>query len=310
MSNPKPDQIDWTQEPFKAVIDAVVAEASRTAVAAKFLPPHGPVSEARPVPSDIITKNDSALTIDSNKTTPFVDIRVQFILTKPQYDEPDLTTAMTLATRAANLLVQAQDLVIFQGRDAPNNEFFKKNPVFLGSGASPFPIDLRGLFIDADNPAIPVPPKPATATAGLRYGEHTSSAVSKAYSLLQKLGHNGPYVLVLHSDVYADTIEPLEDTLIMPADRIKFFVTETDTASGKDIVRFYGTGALEPQTGLFMSLGGNSMDVVVLANSPTTKFLQPTTGLNAGLMFEVSESFTLRLKDATAVVPLQFETPA
>jgi hypothetical protein len=213
---------------------------------------------------------------------------------------------MTLATRAANLLAQAQDLVIFQGGASKNDNFFKNNPVILGSTGNSFSEDTAGLAVPPPVTKIDVPPKTNTANGGLKYGEHTSSAVSQAYSALQKQGHNGPYALVLHSDIYADTIEPLEDTLIMPADRIKFFVTETDAKSGKDIVRFYGSGALPKSTGLFVDLGGDSVDLVV-GYSPGVRFVQQQGGADGGLLFEVYESFALRLKDPTAVVLLQFQ---
>jgi uncharacterized linocin/CFP29 family protein len=306
MSNVPPEQIDWSQDPFKSVNVSVDAEAKRTAVGAKFLPPYGPVSSSAPVQADIITIDNTNKTLSINQavTTPIVDIRAQFTLTQMQYDEDKLTAALTLATRAANLLAQAQDLVFFLGGDAQKADFFKNNPVFLGKVGNVFPNNLIGLLIPDPPNKITVSPKETIGSDGVKYGEHTSSAVGQAYSLLQSKGHNGPYVLVLHSDMYADTIEPLEDTLIMPADRIKFFVTETD-ASGKDIVRFYGSGALSPLTGLFMSLGGDSMDLVV-ANSPSTRFSQRTSGSDGGLLFEVYESFTLRLKDPTAVVLLKF----
>jgi len=108
---------------------------------------------------------------------------------------------------------------------------------------------------------------------------------------------------VLHSDIYADIVESLDNTLIMPKDRITFFVTETGLAPGKDESRCYGTGTLRPFTGLFMSLGGDTMDAVV-ASSPSTRF--STKDDSGGIRFQVFERFTLRLKDPTAVVLLEF----
>jgi hypothetical protein len=218
-------------------------------------------------------------------------------LTTAQYADAELTAAMTLATRAANYLAQAQDLVVFRGPDANKAEFFKNNPVFNGSASMPFPQQDPHLDGLAFNPkhTIEVKPKSGDPASSITYGEHTSSAVGQAYSYLQSIGHNGPYALVLHSDVFADTMVALDDTLIMPADRIKPFVTETDM-TGKDIVRFYGSGALNPFTGLFTSTGGESVDLVV-ANRPSIRSAGRTTGQSAGLLFEAYESFTLRLKD-------------
>lgn len=195
-------------------------------------------------------------------------------------------------------------MVFFLGKDAAGAAFFDNNPVFLGNSTG-LPKGLVGLLTPPPLGKIRVPPKEnRNGSAGIKYGEHTSSAVGQAYSLLQSKGHYGPYALVLHSDIYADTTESLENTLIMPADRIKFFVTETGSGMGKDEVRFYGTGTLPPFTGLFMSLGGDTMDAVV-ANGPSTRY----SNSGNGHLFEVYERFTLRLKDPTAVVLLNFAQP-
>jgi uncharacterized linocin/CFP29 family protein len=303
MENIKPEQIDWTKDPFKSVNDAVVVEANRTAVGTKFLPVYGPVpSNQTTVPRDSITITQKIMSVDQTATTPIIELMVPFKLTQEQYDQEHLNTAVTLATRAANLLAQAKDLVFFQGNGDATTKFFSDNPVVIGNG-SVLPSDLVALLNPTPPHIIKVPPKANTnGSQSIKYGEHTSSAVGHAYSLLQSKGHYGPYALVLHSDIYADIVESLDNTLIMPKDRITFFVTETGLAPGKDESRCYGTGTLRPFTGLFMSLGGDTMDAVV-ANSPSTRF---STRQDGALRFEVFERFTLRLKDPTAVVLLEF----
>jgi Encapsulating protein for peroxidase len=52
----------------------------------------------------------------------------------------------------------------------------------------------------ADGQVIEVEPMDRKSS---KYGEQTFEAVAKAYSLLQKNSHYGPYALVLHSEVYA-----------------------------------------------------------------------------------------------------------
>jgi uncharacterized linocin/CFP29 family protein len=91
-----------------------------------------------------------------------------------------------------------------------------------------------------------------------------------------------------------NTFAPLKSTLIMPADRIKPLVTGG----------FYGTGTLPPFTGVLVSLGGNTMDLVVGMDA-ITAFLQEDT--EGGCQFRVFERFTLRVKDVTAVIKLDFE---
>ena len=100
---------------------------------------------------------------------------------------------------------------------------------------------------------------------------------------------------------HADSYAPLPDTLIMPADRIKPLMT----------AGFYGTGTLPSNlptkvsfTGLLVSLGGNTMDLVVGLDA-TTAFMQQDT--DGAYRFRVVERFALRVKDTTAIVRLEFQ---
>src|SRR5262249_48649691 len=155
---------------------------------------------------------------------------MDFALTRQQVaGEAQLCTAVTLATRAANLLSQAEDLTIFQGDQGFRDPLFKRVRHGAGSAGS-------GL-LQASKQTIPISP---VETDPKRYGENSFAAVARAYSLLQSQGHYGPYALVLRTEVYADTFAPLPETLAMPADRIKPLVP----------LGFYGAGTLPPSTGL------------------------------------------------------------
>ena len=280
----------WTQEVWKRIDLAVLNEANRTKVAAKFIPVFGPLNAAA-VPSDTINlRRANLLTVPEEKIISLVEVWVQFALTQQQVEgEQGLYTAVTLATRATNFLSQAVDSLIFLGRQAPRDkpELFRR----VERRAQSLP---EGL-LDAVPPGQSVTVKRANQKPDPPlYGENTFAAVAEAYSRLQGRGHYGPYALVLHSDAYADTYRPLKTTLIIPADRIKPLVDK----------RFYGTGTLRPFTGLLMSLGGSSMDVVC-GMYPTTVFGQEDP---EGLYrFRVVERFTLRLRDETALVGLEFD---
>src|SRR4029453_10247972 len=83
---------------------------------------------------DIITDPNpttQTLTVDEGATTRLNEYWVEFALTPQQVDHEtgDITelghsSAVTLATRAANILAQAEDLVIFQGQNAFANSLF------------------------------------------------------------------------------------------------------------------------------------------------------------------------------------------
>ena len=224
-------------------------------------------------------------------------------------------TAVTLATRATNLLSQAEDVVIFQGQsaidgvDGPQHPLFSEGKVRAKSG--PAGKGLLNAPETNDNPQVQivtVPLATGRAKGTARYGENTFGSVAEAYSNLQsgidlQQAHYGPYALVLNYIPYADTYAPLPVTLIMPADRIKPLVT----------AGFYGTGTLPGDvknskkikpTGILISLGGNTVDLVVGMDA-ITEFLQDDTDGRA--RFRVYERFALRLKDTSAVMRLEFE---
>ncbi len=280
------EKLAWGQELWDRIDKTVHNETQQTKVGAKFIPLYGPLADAMTVPADTI--NLQIMTIDEGKIKPLIEIWVEFVLTKEQVENEDqLSTAVTLATRAANLLSQGEDLLIFQGDNGIENDLFKTvqhrgGPA--GNGLLQFP--------PADQ-TIDVEPID-TQTKPRRYGENTFKAVAQGYALLQKKGHYGPYALVLATEIYADTYAPLANTLIMPADRIKPLVT----------AGFYGTGTVPASTGLLMSLGGNTVDLVIGVDVITAFTQVDSEGL---YHFRVNERFALRVKDPTALVLLKFE---
>lgn len=312
------DKLPWSQEIWNRIDQAVHDECERTKIARKVLPMYGPVSSGELiVASDTIVRDGQTLTVNEAATIPLIELLVEFTLTLQQVErEAELMTAMTLATRAANLLAQAEDVVIFQGQSAidgnggPQHPLFVQNRVRARSGPAG-----TGLLRAADGNqpvqviqvnAIP----PVNPGDPPRFGERTFGAVADGYSRLQsgaglQQAHYGPYALVLHNEPYADTYAPLATTLIMPADRIKPLMTEG----------FYGTGTLPSSpvlgappnvretTGILVSLGGNTMDLVVGMDS-ITAFLQEDT--EGRYRFRVYERFALRLKDTSSVIRLEF----
>jgi uncharacterized linocin/CFP29 family protein len=312
------DKLPWSQEIWNRIDQAVHAECQRTKIARKFLPLYGPVSSCElTMPSDIVLRDGQTLAVDEAATVPLIELQVEFTLTSQQVEcEAELMTAVTLATHAANLLAQAEDVVLFQGQSAidgkggPQHPLFAQKIVRVRSGPAG-----DGLLKAADaSPAIQVirinalpPVDPNDVKEPLRFGERTFGAVADAYSRLQsgaglQQAHYGPYALVLHTEPYADTYAPLATTLIMPADRIKPLMT----------AGFYGTGTLPAKgatpsvretTGILVSLGGNTMDLVVGMDA-ITAFLQEDT--EGRWRFRVYERFALRLKDKTSVIRLEF----
>jgi hypothetical protein len=196
--------------------------------------------------------------------------------------------------RAANLLARAQDVLLFQGyKDSPSNlpsgvQIRQPPKIWLLSPDLP-----AGQIISVGQQQQQQPPPPASDPP--KWGENTFKAVAQGYAKLQNEGHYGPYALVLWTDCYADTYAPVKPTsLTMPADRIMPLVT----------AGFHGSGALPEYTGLLVSVGGNSMDLVV-GREPETSFVREEP--DGRYTFRVSERFVLRLKNSAAVIKLEFD---
>jgi len=275
------EQLEWNQDVWNALDNAVHDEFHRSAVGLKFIPFHGQVDNAMTVPSDIVDLD--TMTVDESAVISLVELGIEFGLTRQQVAaEAQNLTGIALATRAANLLAQAEDLVLFSGKAAFDHALFER--VQLRSG------DPGDGLLGAAEQAVNVMPVSHDPT---RYSEHTFDAVVEGYSLLQRQGHNGPYALALRSEMYADTYASAPASLVMPADRITPLVS----------LGMFGTGMLPRSTGVLVSVGGNTMDLIV-GIEPTTEFLQVST--EGVYRFRVFERFALRVKDPSAIVRLDF----
>jgi uncharacterized linocin/CFP29 family protein len=321
---------------WKRIDEAVQQEVKRTRIGARFLPIRSVPPKTTSVPSDAYVSGvppaggTPVLSVDEGATLRLNEYYVEFELTPQQVDQEmgDVrqlghSTAVTLATKAANTLALAEDLIIFQGQNAINtaNPFVSAlvltlTPAALAdTGLLNFPIvapaAVPGVAVPGPGPLTPpvqviqVPPL-APAVPGVIYGPNTFQAVSQAYSQLQAAGHYGPYALVLQTTPYADTYAPLPATLTLTADRIKPLV-----AAG-----FFGTGTLPPNPappvrvplpppyyGVMVSLGGNTVDLV-MGLEPIAAFMQED--VNGSFRFRVLERFALRVKDTTGLIVLQF----
>ena len=340
-------ELPWDDEIWNRIDRAVHDECQRTKIASKFLPMYGPIASGElTIPSDkILLSDEQKLAVDEADTERLLELVVEFTLTRQQVErEAELGTAVTLATRAANLISQAEDVVIFQGQLAIDPSSSSQHPLFSSgkviARSGPAGIGLLNApEADGSNPEIQkFPVKTINPTEPIpRWGENNFGAVSTAYSRLQSgeqlaQAHYGPYVCVENFEPYADSYAPLATTLILPADRIKPLVTpmycdkdmymqgngrhrhEKDVQMyGRDMhymyfnghcPHYYGTGTLPRFRGIFASLGGNTMDLVVGVDAKTEYLTQDVQG---NYCFRVYERFALRLKDPSSVIRLEFE---
>jgi uncharacterized linocin/CFP29 family protein len=325
----------WGDDVWSRIDQAVEHEVKRTRTGKRFLKTTTVPPKTTSVPSDsyvLSTPPNPLLSVDESATTAICEYYVEFEMTPQQVDQEEgdfktlgHSTAVTLATKAANTLAQAEDTIIFQGQNALNTQsvnglpvgstLFTQDYVLSLNGNEPVDTGLlnfavgtvvpgAGPLTPQGSPQIPVVtvnPLGGAQPYGVIYGANTFTAVADAYSKLQAAGHYGPYALVLHTVPYADTYAPVAD-LTVTADRIKPLMT----------AGFFGTGTLPPNSppvpaapfyGVMVSLGGNTMDLVV-GLEPFCTFMQEDT--NGNYRFRVLERFALRIKDPTALVIFQF----
>ncbi len=313
------NKIPWSPDVWKRIDLAVETEVKRTRIGARFLPVRQVPPKTTSVPTDSYSVTGGVFGVDEGATVRLCEYYVEFELTPQQVsqeegDFKDLghSTAVTLATKAANTLALAEDLINFQGQNAISGaQPFTSGLVQTLGGNKPLDTGLLNFPVGENAPgAGPLTPTPevvqvaalAPAVPGVIYGPNTFEGVAKAYSQLQAVGQYGPYGLVLETIPYADTFAPLPATLTLTADRIKPLVT----------AGYFGSGTLPPNPppapaapyyGVLVSLGGNTMDLVTGAQ-PVTAFMQEDTTGN--FRFRVLQRFALRVKDPTAIIILQF----
>jgi uncharacterized linocin/CFP29 family protein len=256
----------------------VAEEIRRSGMTERLLPLRPALAGATTVPADVIDLD--TMTVDEAQVAALVETAVGFGLTRQQTDgEAEQGTAVTLATRAASLLSQAEDVLVFQGDDAAKLPLFRRVAVRGSTG--------RGLVAAAPDEVV------VTAADG-RFGDRIAAGVAEACAKLQTDGHYGPYALALHPEIYADAFTPLNGTLAAPGDRLAQLASHA----------FVGTGALPESTGVVVSVGGDVIDVVV-GQDPVIEFT--AVEADGTHRFRVFERFALRIKDPSAIVRMRFE---
>lgn len=289
------ERLPWSEEDWWSVATAVGAETARVEIASRFLPQVRIDRDAMTVTSDTIVGVPGAefSIIDEAAIVPLIEIWSEFALTPQQVEcEGSLHAARTLAIRATNFLTRGQDALIFRGQGASTDEpLFTDGKVRLRSG----PV-LDGLVQDlATDQVLTVETKKAGRA---RFAERTLGAVIEAGARLKTRGHYGPYALVLHDTPYGDSFSPLDGTLIQAADRLRPMLH----------CGFLGTAtvpAAPSPTGVLLSLGGNSMDLVIGRDAEARYLFDDAEGL---FRFRVTKRFALRLKDPSARFGLIFDT--
>jgi uncharacterized linocin/CFP29 family protein len=217
------------------------------------------------------------------------------------------STGISLAMRTANVLAQAEDLILFNGQNAVANAGLftgkvvqaldpnllkdldlgllniQPNVANVVAGGAPTPtIALPTSALPTSQVIVVHPTIPAAGGAPPRYAENTLNAVAQAFSALQGLGHYEHYALALHTIPYADLHEALPTTLIEPVEPVSHLIK----------AGIYGSGTFPPFDGANAGLPTQIFDAngnpQALGNATVTNWNPATRVLYTGVLVSLS----------------------
>jgi uncharacterized linocin/CFP29 family protein len=304
---PNDPQVPWTDEQWGRVNQVIQEEAKRARVAATFLPLYGPLS----ADSDYVRRQDihyppnprasppGQLAIDDRDTARLATLQVMVPVRNAQMADPELSSALALFRRAANVVARLEDAVVFRGLapdpmvpggHAPPAGLFGLPRIWQITGA----LDARGIWTPFPPPVPPIfmpatPPPPAVR------GEELVIGISDAIGQLEQNGQFGPFAAVLGQRLFLVAQSPDPGTLVLPQDRIIPFL------GGGPLLRSSTLDELNGFTGVVMALGGAPVELVV-ATDMCLQFLQVTN--EPAFLFRVSEKIALRIREPDAIVQL------
>jgi uncharacterized linocin/CFP29 family protein len=279
---------NWSDAQWQKVNDAVHETHRDASVASKFLPTYGPLTG-----SAEIVRNERLQELDFSTRPPtirldrdyegvnvrLVNLAVTVELSSEQVADETLTNALLMFRRAASILAQEQDRVVFEGlRRRPRSDDSK---FVTNADIEP----QRGL---ADLPSRWGKFTRFTPEPGETIGQAVIRQIEEATGALADKHNPGPFACVLGGHLYTKVNSPTP-SLVLPADRIAPLL-KSEFKSGW-LER--GT-TMQRDVGIVVSLGNGAVDLVV-GTPPTVQFLQRTS--DAKFLFRVYERFALRIRD-------------
>jgi uncharacterized linocin/CFP29 family protein len=310
-------QVPWTDEQWALVGQAVQKEASRSRVAATFLPLYGPLSGdadfvrnerlkydwASPPPSPLPKGWPQTMSVDDRTVIPLTTLQVRVNLRGAQMADPKLTSALEMFRRAANVLARLEDAIVFRGQKAENEGPDPKDIEVLpaiwtvrGGEKS------GGLLGDrlpeaGEKTGLAKRAGPVTRTEDVdSSGKDLIRQVSEKIGELEGKGHFGPFAVVLGQTLFGDA-QAASAALVLPSDRILPFL------GGGPLLR---SSTLPNDEGIVVALGAAPVELVV-ATDVSVGFLQVTT--DPLFVFRVFEKIALRIKESGAIEHLERHKP-
>jgi uncharacterized linocin/CFP29 family protein len=297
-------QLQWTEEQWNLVQQTVRDEARKLRVAASFLPLYGPLSpdtesvalqklEETPVQRP----GQPGMKVDDVDTRPLTTISVNVELKRSQVSQPDLSSALMMFRRAANIIARVEDRIVFMGQ--PKETEIGNLPItpkiYTVSGGEEF----SGLITEA------IQQHNIVVVRNVDGGGVLVNKLAEAIGMLENKGHLGPFALVLGRNLFIIAHTPNDQSLVLPADRINPLLNgpllRSSTIDLLDISPEESNSIKEVNRGVLVSLAGNPIDLVV-ARDISVQFLQITT--EPRYVYRVSQRFTLRIKQVNSIIAI------
>jgi uncharacterized linocin/CFP29 family protein len=297
-------QVPWTDEQWARVNQVIQEEAKRARVAATFLPLYGPLS----ADSDYVRRQDiqypfipvaappQRLAINDRDTARLATLQVFVPVRNAQMADPELTSALALFRRAANMVARLEDAVVFRGlvETPPGSGVFLPPAGLAGlqniwqiTGA----LAAEGLWsITAPRRWIRI-----NAAPPVNRGNRLVVSVSAAIGQLEGAGYFGPFAVALGQRLFLVAQTPDPGTFVLPQDRLIPFL------GGGPLLRSSTLDAFNRFSGVVVALGGAPIELVV-ATDLCLQFLQVTN--EPAFLFRVSEKIALRIREPDAIVQL------
>jgi uncharacterized linocin/CFP29 family protein len=294
-------QVPWTDEQWARITQAVQKEASHSRVAASFLPLVGPL----PPDTDFIKGGElqyepaaappssppdwQTMEVDDRSTIQLATLQVRVKLRGAQMADPNMTSAMEMFRRSANVLARLEDAIIFRGQTAANQgpppDAIKELPAIwkVTSGSKN-----NGLYGLAQAAPRALRKRAPADTKGHQIVQDVTVRIGE----LESRGHFGPFTVVLGQELFGDAQDPTNN-LVLPSDRIIPFL------GGGQLLR---SSTLPDEQGFIVALGAAPFELVI-ATDVSVGFLQVTT--DPAFIFRVHEKIALRVKEPGAIALLE-----
>lgn len=286
--------LTWSDDQWSTVRQTVHDEALKSRVAASFLPLFGPLDgDVQTVPRNTLEftggPNQKGLAVLDYENMRLATISVNVYLKNAQMADPEMTSALIMFRRAAEIVARVEDAIIFNGQtgvggsahfgiapnianDVVNVSGGEASEGLLGAGMT------NGVLINQP-------------TEEHSLGVQVFKAVVKAIQAIEEKGYLGPFACVMGNDLFTAINTPMPNSMVLPREGIIPFLDAPLLRSS----------TIKKNAAVLVSLRGAPVEIVVPSDI-SVRYL--TTTPEAQHVFRVQQKFVLRVKEMDAVATL------